>query len=502
MAKTLPDAEIKQRLTKLRNYERVLYPAARTRIDRLEHEVKDLKAERAQWLEEKAQFLTLVQKLQLQIEQLNTKVFGKKRGGRGTSHDPDAGLPPSKPPSPKQPRSASSYRRALPDESEVTDTVLHPLDSSDTAPHAGHTLSRQKTIDYFEEDALLPSKVSLKTVIKHSVAAAYCEDCTTWLYGADIPKQQVVLGDNLPKLVSFLSVVARFSYQQITEHVSLFYHIKLTDGLIGNMLEGQAAKLRPAYENLIESVLQQSGVHFDESTWKMLVEKLGHYVWVMTGTDNRDAAFFFGQSRGKGVLEKMLAPLKKSGKQIIGISDDYGAYRVVEQFLAHALCWAHPNRKLRDLAESSTLPMITKAHCAKVYRQFNTLYKDVNELWYANASEAKRGKQRKALEARFKTIAKPHSKDPPELATYKESLRNNQAAYFVCLHYPNIPPDNNKAERTLRHLVIKRKACGGSKTQKGADVLSVLYSVLLSLHWRQPADYFSEYDKLLEMGGV
>jgi hypothetical protein len=50
-------------------------------------------------------------------------------------------------------------------------------------------------------------------------------------------------------------------------------------------------------------------------------------------------------------------------------------------------------------------------------------------------------------------------------------------------------------------LVIKRKVCGGSKTQKGADVLSVLYSVLLSLYWRKPSDYFSEYDKLLRLAG-
>ena len=61
-------------------------------------------------------------------------------------------------------------------------------------------------------------------------------------------------------------------------------------------------KLRPAYEDLIESILAQSGVHFDESTWKTLIEKVGSYVWVMTGTDTRDAAYFFGQYRGKGVL--------------------------------------------------------------------------------------------------------------------------------------------------------------------------------------------------------
>jgi hypothetical protein len=145
------------------------------------------------------------------------------------------------------------------------------------------------------------------------------------------------------------------------------------------------------------------------------------------------------------------------------------------------------------------LPEVTKTHCAKVYKRFNALYREVNTLWKADTSEAIRDKQREKLETRFDSVTKPHSKDPPELTTYKESLRSNKAAYFVCLQYPNIPPDNNKAERAIRHLVIKRKACGGSKTQKGADVLSVLYSVLLSLHWRSPNDYFSEYDKLLAM---
>ena len=114
--------------------------------------------------------------------------------------------------------------------------------------------------------------------------------------------------------------------------------------------------------------------------------------------------------------------------------------------------------------------------------------------------EEEREKQADQLKERFNKVTSPCDKDPPQLATYKDSLRSNKDAYFVCLKYPGIiPPDNNKAERAIRHLVIKRKACFGSKTQKGADVLSVLYSVLLSLHWRKPDDYFAEYRKLLEI---
>jgi len=496
MSKTLSTDEIKHRLIRLRNLENNLYPAARARIEKLEARIKVLEAEKAKWKIEKAEMQTVIQKLLLQVDALNTKVFGKKHSSgsdkQGKTKDN---------PKPKSKRSSDSYRRSIPSEDEITDHQTHSIDRSSNSLHYGHNLSEHKTVDYFEEDVIPPDAVNLKTVTRHTIETAYCEDCKTWVYGRDIPKQKVVLGDNLPMLVSFLSTVARFSYQQIVEHIELFYHIKISDCAIAGMLEKQATRLRPAYERLIKSILAQKGIHFDESSWKMLIEKFGNYVWVMTGTDNRDAAFFFGQSRGKKVLtDKLLAPLKKTGKKIIGISDDYGGYRRVEQFFEHALCWAHPNRKLRDLAESKNLSKIYRAHCQKVYKQFNRLYSDVIDLWLADIPEEEREKQADQLKEQFNKVASPCDKDPPQLATYKDSLRSNKEAYFVCLKYPGIiPPDNNKAERAIRHLVIKRKACFGSKTQKGADVLSVLYSVLLSLYWRKPDNYFSEYRKLLEI---
>jgi hypothetical protein len=156
MAKPLAPTEIKHRLTKLRNYEHNLYPAARARIAKLEHEVADLKAEKAQWLEEKEQLVSLIQKLQLQVEMLNAKVFGKKHktgGDQGTT-------PPVDTPSvSKQPRAASSYRRVVPGDDEVTVTEHHAIDTSGSSAHAGHMLSKHRTIDYFEEDVMLPSAV-------------------------------------------------------------------------------------------------------------------------------------------------------------------------------------------------------------------------------------------------------------------------------------------------------------------------------------------------------
>jgi hypothetical protein len=498
MAQALPDTEIKKRLVTLRNYENVLYPAARARITTLEIENKQLQSKLAAMDVRLAERDIVIQKLLLQVDALNTKVFGKKH----PSHKEEDSGSPDKPGDSKKDRSPQSYRRALPDESEITVTETYPIDVSSSSPHYGHTLSETENVTTYVEDCIPPEDIKLKTVTKHVIEKAYCHDCKAWLKGKDIPPQTVALGENVAILVVYLSTVCRFSYQQIVEHMRTFFHIELTDSAIDGMLERQARQLRPACELILRTILSQVGAHIDESHWKMTVEKLGHYVWSITGLQSRDSFFVFGQSRGKGTLTtKILAPLAESGKKIIAITDDYGGYRDVEQFLAHALCWAHPNRKLRELAESKNLSKQYRKTCLTTYRTFNLLYKDCQRLWdNLSLSGGARAPQILTLKERFDSMAKPHDKDPPQLKTYKDSLRRNKECYFVCQSYPGvIPLDNNKAERTLRHLVIKRKTSFGSKTQKGADVLSVIYTVAMSVYWRDPNNYFKAYREALAM---
>ena len=44
------------------------------------------------------------------------------------------------------------------------------------------------------------------------------------------------------------------------------------------------------------------------------------------------------------------------------------------------------------------------------------------------------------------------------------SLRNKTDQWWYFLDHPEVPPDNNLAERTLRLAVTKRKASGGSRS--------------------------------------
>ena len=100
---------------------------------------------------------------------------------------------------------------------------------------------------------------------------------------------------------------------------------------------------------------------------------------------------------------------------------------------------------------------------------------------------------KKKFQFLFNHISEPHTLDPIPLARIKTSLRKNKEKYFTFLDRPGIPLDNNKAERALRHLVIKRKISFGSKTQRGAETTSILASVILSLKWNDPRNWFKTY---------
>jgi hypothetical protein len=66
----------------------------------------------------------------------------------------------------------------------------------------------------------------------------------------------------------------------------------------------------------------------------------------------------------------------------------------------------------------------------------------------------------------YQKVFMVHKNDPQKLKTYKETALKECEKYFTCLEYKGIPCDNNKAERVLRPIVLKRKNCFGSKTQK------------------------------------
>ncbi len=283
----------------------------------------------------------------------------------------------------------------------------------------------------------------------------------------------------LRKYICYLSIILRLSHRQIENHIEDIHEINISQGEIQKILEKESVKLRPEFERLKNRVQKQTAQHYDETTWKVAKGKQGNFAWIMTGTETNEAVFLLGQSRGGGNMKKL------NPKTEIGITDDYGVYR--NQFKHHQLCWAHLFRKFRDLSESDVLSEKQREICLKNYQEVSSIY---NNLKLTLQAKFEYEKTNKYFLRKLTELSKPNSNNLSKMKTVKESLFKNREKYLTCLRFPGIvPPDNNKAERGLRHLVIKRKISYGSKTDKGSETTSVLASVLLSLKWMNPDNF-------------
>jgi len=426
-----------------------------------------------------------LEKTCLYIEELQKYVFrGKKKKSNDTVDTPKGGNTAK--------RKGASYRRAIPTEQEITDEQIHTIEN---CPYCQAKLTRLKILEFFEEDIVpMLEWHRLKKVTRIKITTGYCPKCKKRFSPISIPKQKVGLGKNIRQLIVFQCTIQQLSHSQMLDFLKSCLHLDLSKGEITQILAEQAIKLKCAYEDLLQNIQNETAIHMDETGWKVAFNDAysGNFAWVMTSVNSSDVIYSFGKSRGGGNILPLLGDFKG-----IGITDGYTAYSNVFGKGKHALCWAHPDRKIRDLKNSESLLKEKKEHCQKVSEQFSALYAEVRKVATSDFIEAERMKAKKILLKKFKQLVAPDKKDPSKLTAIKKSLRKQSECYFICLTALNIPTDNNKAERALRHLTIKRKKSFGSKTPRGAAIMSVLYSVVMSLWYRSKENFFVSYDKAL-----
>lgn len=488
MAAQLTKKEIYDRMVEWRNIKK-LHKVAREKITQ-QHKLIRKQNERIVLLEKQnALQQEHVTTLELQIEELRVMVFGKKKNKADKNNDDYGGTAKKRK---EAMRTVSSYRRRIPSADEVTHEKEH---CANQCPDCGTTLKKKRWIIFYEEDIELPvtEEKPPKTVIKHHVERGWCERCRRWEGALSPPKHTVVLGSKVRAFICYAGVTLRLSFSQIQTVLSDMYQFPISDGEIRNILCKEAQHMRPEYEAIKKRIRKQEGAHFDESAWRVLFRGLGNYAWTMVGTETNDVAFLLGRSRGSGSLQELRGD---SNSKQVGISDDYCVYS--NAFKHHQLCWAHPHRKLRDLATTDIFDKQIQDHCKTIFKEWSALYKSVERALEKPFDIKKRKRTRALLLKRFDEITTPHSLDPQKLRKIKKRLKETRTKYFTCLLFKYIPADNNKAERSLRHLVIKRKISFGSKTRQGAEATSVLASVLLTLKWKKPDNFFLEYFKLRE----
>jgi len=471
----LTDEQVKQKLQEGRNYKR-LYFELKDKFDDAHAEIKQLKADNA---ELKQYFSGIVEAQAARITELETMVFGRKNRPRsGGGHK-----------APKPPRDAASYRRPKPTEDEITGEEHHPINACN---HCGGPLTDKEEYTKFIEDiilAALSASTQFKTVTKRTIERGYCVRCGKYSSAADLRGQDVAIGLNVRTLVCYLITLRDHSYDQVQHILWDMYRLKITDGEITNILDDRRLELLPEYEKLKDSIRAGPAVHMDESRWRIQSEGSG-YAWSMSSTTSPDVVFKLADSRGMGNAEELLG----ENYQGIGITDRYPGYKHL--FALHQICWAHVQRTAKDLTHLECLGKAKLKHVIKFYQNLAVIYATIRDYQDEPFDETTRQRQASELLEQTKRLCMPHKLDPKKLTDLKAGILEYQDCLFICLTVDGIPADNNRAERDIKQLVIKRRKSLGSKTPKGARTLEVLLSVCVSLYNRDRDNFFLNFHTL------
>ena len=396
----------------------------------------------------------IIERLEKRVAQLEVRA---KSGGSGRMPGlkPKGDRKPSQPKKPRQRRPHGFARsRMTPDR-----RVEHALEQ---CPDCGTQLSggwTQRTREVIE----LP-EVPVQ-VTEHVYIARTCAQCRRYcvpsaqLDGVVLDQQR--LGINLVSLIVPLREEARLPVRTIQWYLDTVHDLRISVGAIVSATQRVAQKAQSVMTDIVARIRGSPVVHADETGWR----EDGHngYVWTFSTPTER---YFLRRGRGKTVVDEAL------GDEFAGVlvSDFYAAYHHYDG--PKQRCWAHLLRDVHDLRV-----LYPDDHRLVQWAQaVHQLYQQAKA--FTHPAEQQRRAAQLALERRLLAVGQLYLDDPSAVqARLCRRMENHIKELFVFVAYPQVPPDNNAAERSLRPVVISRKISGGTRSEQGTQTKMTLASI-------------------------
>ncbi len=289
------------------------------------------------------------------------------------------------------------------------------------------------------------------TVVEHQYLERRCPHCGgRWLPGPDLAGVvigQGRLGVGLLSLIAVLREELRLPIAAIQRYLASVHGLALSVGAIVGAVHTVARCATAVVTDIREQLRASPVLHADETGWR----QDGHNGYVWTFSTATQCAFVRDR-RERAVLEREI------GTDYGGVlvSDFYTAYTGYDG--RHQYCWAH-------------------------------LLRDVDELVAQHAEDASVRGWADGLHALYRRATAAPAVDPPGRRDQRLSCEAVAAApqrvvcaritkhlreLFVCVEDPAVPATNNRAERSLRHLVTVRKISGGTRSPAGTDTRMTL----------------------------
>ena len=341
---------------------------------------------------------------------------------------------------------------------------------ADRCPECGGRLQRCKeTRTRYTED--IPD--IQPEVTEHVIHRDWCPKCQKQV---EPPVAEALpgatLGNHVLALSAWLHYALGNTLSQIVEVFNFHLQMKITHGGLVQMWQRLQTILYAWYEQIQREALHSAVLHGDESGWR--VDGKTHWLWCFT---TRNLTFYMiNRSRGSPALMKFFV------EEFAGtlVTDFWGAYNAVVCALRQT-CLVHLLRELEHTEKYKS----PGEHWPAFAKKLRRLLGDAIRLWRERAErpEASCASRRDRLATRLQELLDAPWQDRHAKRLIKR-LRRHQNDLFTFLDQPDVPFDNNAAERGIRPAVIIRKNSYGNRSERGADCQAVLMSIFRTLKQR------------------
>jgi hypothetical protein len=417
--------------------------------ERAQAEIAELRAARQADQQQLVELRAANEQLRTRVLTLEAELAKLKQGGPRGMPGLKANQPKPQPAPQARKRRERGFGRAR---SEPTRTEVH---AAEQCPDCGTDLSGGTITRRREVIDLVPSAAE---VVEHVVMERQCPRCrrrvtpTVELDGQVVGQQR--LGISLLALIATLREEGRLPVGMIQWYLATIHNVEVSVGAIIGSSHQVADRGAAEIDQIRERVRAGPVVHADETGWRQ--NGRNGYIWTFSTPTER---YFQYGGRDKGMVTQAL------GDAFTGVlvSDFYKAYDHVRA--PKQRCWAH---LLRD-AHLLRTQHPTDARLQTWVDDLHRLYLDATAFVATAPTDLlARAAAAGGFDARLLALAQPWLAD----ATAPQHTLSKRIAQYLgelltFVREPGVPPDNNAAERSLRHLVTSRKISGGSRSANG-----------------------------------
>lgn len=475
-------------------------------------------------VEREARLQEQVQHLEAQVRLLKQKIFGKsteaKTGSEATKLTESAGPKRSRGQIPGRPSPAKHDHSSLPVVEE-----LHDLpEEQRLCPCCGLSFV---AFPGSEDSEILEVEVKAhRRLIRRPKykPACSCPDNKPIITAPPAPR--VIPKSKMGVSIWVLILLDKYLFYRPTYRLldALRLHgLDLSLGSITDGLQQLEPLFTPLYDAMTARSQQQTLWHADETRWQVFITiegKTGQrwYLWVFHAADV--VVFVLSPTRAHDVPEEHF------GEDAAGILvvDRYSAYKAIKQVkdgaIVLAFCWAHVRRDFLRVAQGC--PEHESWAMAWVER-IGLLYHLNDERLEAlepatlppprletEQPAPPRTEAEQRLRDHVDALAKHRGDElalpelPPTKRKVLESLKNHWAGLTVFVDHPEVPLDNNTAERAQRGPVVGRKNYYGSGAEWSGRLVAMMFSLLQTLRLAKlnPHQWLTAYlNACAEAGG-